>query len=248
MCARATWPTALRRRQHDAAPSLQGRRNARLRRSVARTKESEPRHILQRALLRTPSERVSSFPMSGSRASLPPEAANPLGTPEGDWVARIRSGDGPAFEALFHAYHAPLCAFAHRLVGVRDLAEEIVQEGGTRQSVSGGTRRSPRRIPGARRGTLRWERLGLGRWRKRCLWVGRGEGRDPEADSVGLSCRDGNRSTKGDHCGRRDRAERRVGARGSVGHCTDGRPRPRRSHLLLAACRRSSLDLVTQQR
>ncbi len=66
--------------------------------------------------------------MSGSRAPRPPEATDPLETPERDWVARIRAGDGPAFEALFHAYHAPLCAFAYRLVGVRDLAEEIVQE------------------------------------------------------------------------------------------------------------------------
>ena len=66
--------------------------------------------------------------MSDSRASRPPEATNLLEAPERDWVARIRGGDAPAFEALFHAYHAPLCAFANRLVGVRDLAEEIVQE------------------------------------------------------------------------------------------------------------------------
>jgi hypothetical protein len=26
------------------------------------------------------------------------------------WVERIRTGDPAAFEALFHAYHAPLCA------------------------------------------------------------------------------------------------------------------------------------------
>ena len=45
-----------------------------------------------------------------------------------DWVERIRAGDAGAFEALFHTYHAPLCAFAYRYVGVRDLAEEIVQE------------------------------------------------------------------------------------------------------------------------
>jgi len=80
------------------------------------------------------------------------------------------------------------------------------------------------------------------------LWIGRGEGRDPETDNVGLSCGGGNGSTKRDHCGRRDRAERRVSTRGSVGHRTDGRPRPVGRHLLLAARRRSSLDLVTQQR
>src|SRR5438046_8289010 len=66
--------------------------------------------------------------MSGPRAPRPSEATHPLEMAERDWVARIRSGDGTAFEALFHAYHAPLCAFAYRPVGVRDLAEEIVQE------------------------------------------------------------------------------------------------------------------------
>lgn len=40
----------------------------------------------------------------------------------------VRAGDPGAFEALFHAYHAPLCAFAYRYVGARDLAEDIVQE------------------------------------------------------------------------------------------------------------------------
>jgi RNA polymerase sigma-70 factor (family 1) len=49
-------------------------------------------------------------------------------SPERDWVERIRAGDPAAFEALFHAYHVPLCAFAYRYVGARDLAEEIVQE------------------------------------------------------------------------------------------------------------------------
>ena len=50
--------------------------------------------------------------------------------PEADraWVAATAAGDEAAFEALFHAYHAPLCAFFYRYVGTRDLAEEIVQE------------------------------------------------------------------------------------------------------------------------
>jgi RNA polymerase sigma-70 factor (ECF subfamily) len=47
---------------------------------------------------------------------------------ERGWVASIAAGDETAFEALFHAYHAPLCAFVYRYVGARDLAEEIVQE------------------------------------------------------------------------------------------------------------------------
>jgi RNA polymerase sigma-70 factor (ECF subfamily) len=43
-------------------------------------------------------------------------------------VERVRTGDADAFEALFHEYHAPLCAFAYRYLGARDLAEEVVQE------------------------------------------------------------------------------------------------------------------------
>src|SRR5437867_364082 len=119
---------------------------------------------------------------------------------------------------------------------------------GTRQSVSGGTRRSPRRCERRVRAHYAWERLGLGRWRERCLWVGRGEGRDPETDHVGLSCGGGNGSTKRDDGGRHDRAERCIDARGSVGRRSDGWPRPVGSHLLPAARRRSSLNLVTQQR
>ena len=119
---------------------------------------------------------------------------------------------------------------------------------GTRRSVSGGTRRSPRRCGRRVRAHYAWERLGLRRWRERCLWVGRGEGRDPETDNVGLSCGGGSGSTNCDHCGRRDRAERRVSARGGMGCRTDGRPRPVGGHLLLAVRRRPSLDLVTQQR
>ena len=54
------------------------------------------------------------------------EARRPQGEPE--WVEAVRSGDPAAFEALFRAYHAPLCSFACRYLGARDLAEEIVQE------------------------------------------------------------------------------------------------------------------------
>src|SRR6266705_6020957 len=103
-------------------------------------------------------------------------------------------------------------------------------------------------VSGASGHTYAWERLGLGRWRERCFWVGGGEDRDPETDNVGLSCGGGNGSTKRDHCGRCDRAERRVSARGSVGHRSDGRPRRVGRHLLLAVRWRSSLHLLTQQR
>jgi RNA polymerase sigma-70 factor (ECF subfamily) len=43
-------------------------------------------------------------------------------------VERICAGDERAFETLFRDYHAPLCAFAYRYLGARDVAEEIVQE------------------------------------------------------------------------------------------------------------------------
>lgn len=51
-----------------------------------------------------------------------------LSSGESEWVNAIRAGDVSAFEAMFHAYHAPMCAFAYRYLGARDLAEEIVQE------------------------------------------------------------------------------------------------------------------------
>jgi RNA polymerase sigma-70 factor (ECF subfamily) len=66
---------------------------------------------------------------SPGRENVAIDSANaPAHSPELGWVERIRAGDSAAFEALFHAYHAPLCAFAYRYVAARDLAEEIVQE------------------------------------------------------------------------------------------------------------------------
>jgi len=47
---------------------------------------------------------------------------------ERELVGRIQAGDETAFEALFNAYHAPLCAFVNHYIGSRDLAEEIVQD------------------------------------------------------------------------------------------------------------------------
>jgi RNA polymerase sigma-70 factor (ECF subfamily) len=43
-------------------------------------------------------------------------------------VERIRSGDGEAFEAVFHAYAARLCRTAYRYVKSWDVAEDLVQE------------------------------------------------------------------------------------------------------------------------
>src|SRR5215217_1297158 len=45
-----------------------------------------------------------------------------------DWIARIRSGDEAAFEALFRALAPGLCALVTRYVGSRGAAEELVQE------------------------------------------------------------------------------------------------------------------------
>jgi hypothetical protein len=116
------------------------------------------------------------------------------------------------------------------------------------QSVSGGTRRGPRRSRQRVRAHYVWERLGLGRRRERRLRVGRGERRNAEADSVGFSCGNGNGSTKRDNGSRRGGTERGISARGSVGRRIDDRRRRVGRHLLVAVRRRCSLDLVTQQR
>jgi len=55
------------------------------------------------------------------------------------------------------------------------------------------------------------------------LRVGRGERRNAEADSVGFSCGNENGSTQRDDCRRRGRAERGIGARGSVGRRSNDR-------------------------
>jgi RNA polymerase sigma-70 factor (ECF subfamily) len=43
------------------------------------------------------------------------------------WIARVRAGDRPAFEAIFRAYYAALCDYATSYVHAPDVAEEIVQ-------------------------------------------------------------------------------------------------------------------------
>ena len=45
-----------------------------------------------------------------------------------EWLARIRAGDEPAFEALFRALAPGLCAMVGRYVHARAVAEEIIQE------------------------------------------------------------------------------------------------------------------------
>ncbi len=45
-----------------------------------------------------------------------------------DWIERIRCDDVAAFEALFHAYVEPLCAFAYSYVQSQATAQELVQD------------------------------------------------------------------------------------------------------------------------
>lgn len=45
-----------------------------------------------------------------------------------DWDARLRAGDNAAFEQLFRQYYEQLVAFASRMLGTTELAEEVVQD------------------------------------------------------------------------------------------------------------------------
>ncbi len=60
------------------------------------------------------------MPQPSARTKPPPDVDGPPGV--------VTLTDDGAFEALFRAYHAPLCAFAYRMVRSRAVAEELVQE------------------------------------------------------------------------------------------------------------------------
>src|SRR5688500_20273504 len=45
-----------------------------------------------------------------------------------DWIARIRRGDSTAITEVHAEYGVHLCAYAYRLTGSRDAAEERVQD------------------------------------------------------------------------------------------------------------------------
>ncbi|HUS66384.1 MAG TPA: sigma-70 family RNA polymerase sigma factor [Kofleriaceae bacterium] len=47
---------------------------------------------------------------------------------ERELVARLRRGDGDAFDAIYGAYRGPVYGFLARMSGRRDLAEELLQE------------------------------------------------------------------------------------------------------------------------
>lgn len=63
-----------------------------------------------------------------ARMALP--TPTPIASPETDraLVARLRAGEGSAFDAIFAAWYAPLVRFAARIVGDSARAEEAVQD------------------------------------------------------------------------------------------------------------------------
>jgi RNA polymerase sigma factor (sigma-70 family) len=54
-----------------------------------------------------------------------PDLAEPAAD---DWVARIRAGDSRAFEALYVAFYAPLCAYVGTIIGNATHSEDLVQD------------------------------------------------------------------------------------------------------------------------
>ena len=43
-------------------------------------------------------------------------------------LRKIQKGDIASFEALFHQYYNGLCGYAESLVGMKEIAEEVVQD------------------------------------------------------------------------------------------------------------------------
>jgi RNA polymerase sigma-70 factor (ECF subfamily) len=43
-------------------------------------------------------------------------------------LRKIQKGDIASFEALFHQYYSKLCGYAESLVGMKEVAEEVVQD------------------------------------------------------------------------------------------------------------------------
>ena len=43
-------------------------------------------------------------------------------------LRKIRKGDIASFEALFHTYYSGLCGYAESLLGMKEVAEEVVQD------------------------------------------------------------------------------------------------------------------------
>ena len=43
-------------------------------------------------------------------------------------LRKIQKGDIASFEALFHQYYSSLCGYAESLVGMKEVAEEVIQD------------------------------------------------------------------------------------------------------------------------
>ncbi|MEA2252544.1 MAG: hypothetical protein QOG70_2786, partial [Solirubrobacteraceae bacterium] len=50
-----------------------------------------------------------------------------LAVPDEQLVARVRTGDAAAFEAIYDRYHGHLLAFCRHMLGSRDEAEDALQ-------------------------------------------------------------------------------------------------------------------------
>jgi len=58
---------------------------------------------------------------------VPPHVEHAAAHRDAELLARTRTGDPAAFEALFHAYYDPLCRLVDRYVRSAETAEEVVQ-------------------------------------------------------------------------------------------------------------------------
>ena len=54
---------------------------------------------------------------------MPPTPSDPV--PERAWAERIRNGDEAAYEMLFRAHYAPLCAFANGMLDAPEIVGDI---------------------------------------------------------------------------------------------------------------------------
>jgi RNA polymerase sigma-70 factor (ECF subfamily) len=67
---------------------------------------------------------MHQHPTRGSRSS----PVEQIAARDRLWVERIRTGDAPAFEAMFRAYKNDLGAFLQRFLRSREAAEEVIQD------------------------------------------------------------------------------------------------------------------------
>ena len=79
--------------------------------------------------VRSPKPALASDSARGPGGPSRPESSPPLVLVDADRevVARARSGDEAAFTEVFRAHYASLCAYAFRMVGDADAAQDLVQ-------------------------------------------------------------------------------------------------------------------------